>query len=99
MPSAMLLRPLFLQLTNISLGEITELRDFLTTAQSHLRTIERAIEPEDGLQPQSQENSYQYNYTAREQGAAASIENINHARADTAGEADTSLNNDNMDLF
>jgi hypothetical protein len=80
-------------MTNVSLGEVTELRDFLTTAQTHLRTIERAIEPDDGNQ--QQDNSNQFTYTFREQNASATADTPSHSRAN----ADISLNNDNMDQF
>jgi hypothetical protein len=80
-------------MTNVSLGEVTELRDFLTTAQTHLRTIERAIEPDDGNQ--QQDNSNQFTYTFREQNASATVDTPSHSRAN----ADISLNNDNMDQF
>lgn len=80
-------------MTNISLSEVTELRDFLTTAQTHLRTIERAVEPDDGTQ--QQDNSNQFTYSFREHGAGATMDTTSHSRAD----ADISLNNDNMDQF
>lgn len=88
-------------MTNISLGEITELREFLTTAHNHLRTIERVAEPEDGTG--TQESSGQFNYTLRTPGTttftSAAIDTSGLTAANTSHRMDESLNSNNMDLF
>lgn len=87
-------------MSNISLGEITELRDFLTTAQNHLRSIERATETEED-DTNGQESSHQFTYSFRPQDTAstgtglAAMAPLGNSAQDTSH----SLNNDNMDLF
>lgn len=86
---------LSLQMTNISLGEVTELRDFLTTAQNHLRSIERAAEPDEGDTVGQENSSNQFTYSFQPQDTAATTgTGLARAQVETS-----SLNNDNMNLF
>jgi hypothetical protein len=86
------------KMTNISLGEVTELREFLSTAHNHLRAIERVAEPEE--EPGTQESADQFTYSARDPRAAtADADTRNRSTANTLPELDESLNSNNMDLF
>lgn len=87
-------------MTNISLGEVTELRDFLTTAQNHLRTIERAAEPDEGDAMEQETSNRQLTYSFKPQDTA--FTNTGLPRPDigsSAQDTSNSLHNDNMDLF
>lgn len=90
-------------MTNISHGEITELRDFLTTANNHLRSIERAAEtdePNSSTQNESREFTYSLKdpvtnaKTTYTSGQAVQSSSTTHSVAGAE-----SLNNSNMDLF
>lgn len=91
-------------MTNISLGEVTELRDFLTTAHNHLRAIERAGEPEGAS---GNDGSGQFVYSIKEPSAegrgtsAVETSLVQGAASSAEGhrEGEDSMNSNNMDLF
>lgn len=89
-----------LEMTNISLGEIIELRPFMSTAFSHLRSMQRAIEPDDvkGQQsdpestwkPSVQQDTTSYPEKQESHSQQASLYRDMEAQEDSAN---------NMDLF
>jgi hypothetical protein len=86
------------------MGEVTELREFLTTAQNQMRSIERAAEPEEAAQDSSGQFSYSLRQPATNTTSAVNMSAIREGhtanlRESGQAEGQESLNSNNMDLF